>query len=73
MNRTRRLRLLKVIVQPVFVVDDGENLTEQVAEPVAVSPEEWPTFASARFLDGMEALEARLNDGSYEPSNGPPV
>jgi hypothetical protein len=56
-----KLRLLKVIVQPVFVVDDGETLTEQPAQPVSVSPAEWPTFATTTFVEGMEALQAEID------------
>jgi hypothetical protein len=66
-----RIRLLKVVVQPVFVVDDGEQLVEQVAEPVTVSPADWPTFATTTFVDGMAALQAQLdarNAGGPEPS-----
>lgn len=40
-----RLRLLKVIVQPVFVLDDGETLTEQVADPFTVTAAGWREFA----------------------------
>lgn len=56
----KKLRLLKVIVQPVFVVDDGQQLVEQAADPVVVSPAEWPTFATTAFVDGMEELQAQL-------------
>lgn len=59
-----KLRLLKVIVQPVFVVDDGEQLVEQAAQPVNVSPQDWPTFATTAFVEGMEALQAQLDEGA---------
>lgn len=55
-----KLRLLKVIVQPVFVIDDGESLAEQPAQPVEVSASEWPTFASGRFAEGFEQLRAQV-------------
>jgi hypothetical protein len=55
-----KLRLLKVIVQPVFVVDDGETLIEQPAQPVEVSPAEWPTFATGRFAEGFDALRQQV-------------
>lgn len=55
-----KLRLLKVIVQPVFVLDDGESLTEQVAQPVEVSPAEWPTFATERFAASVAELRRQM-------------
>lgn len=64
----RKLRLLKVIVQPVFVVDDGEQLVEQSAEPVVVSPADWPTFATTTFLEGFAQLQEQLGtEDSPEP------
>lgn len=42
-------RLLKVVVQPVFVMDDGDQLDEVVAEPVTVSGREWRRFAASSF------------------------
>lgn len=59
-----RLRLLKVIVQPVFVVDDGAQLVEQPAQPVTVSPQDWPTFATTQFVEGMAALQAQLDEAT---------
>jgi hypothetical protein len=55
-----KLRLLKVIVQPVFVVDDGEQLLEQAAEPVSVTAAEWPTYASTSFADAFEQLRNQV-------------
>jgi hypothetical protein len=57
---TKRLRLLKVLCQPIFVLDDGETLVEQVAQPVEVSAAEWPTFATARFVQAFEALQQQI-------------
>lgn len=56
-----KLRLLKVIVQPVFVVDDGESLREEPIQPVTVSPADWPTFATTTFIEGMATLQAQLD------------
>lgn len=55
-----KLRLLKVLVQPVFVIDDGENLVERSAEPVAVPATEWPSYATGAFLEGFEALRRQV-------------
>jgi hypothetical protein len=55
-----RLRLLKVICQPVFVVDDGENLLEQAAEPVVVPAAEWPTYPTEGFARSFEILRVQM-------------
>ena len=57
------LRLLKVMVQPVFVVDDGTALRELTAQPVPVPAADWPTFATTEFLDGMRELQAKIDEG----------
>jgi hypothetical protein len=56
-----KLRLLKVIVQPVFAVDDGESLSEQAAQPIVVPAAEWPTYATTNFVQAMEDLQAQLD------------
>lgn len=55
-----KLRLLKVITQAVFVVDDGENLTEQAAEPVTVPAAEWPHYPMGRFADDVERIRQQV-------------
>ncbi|MDQ3897237.1 MAG: hypothetical protein M3326_08375, partial [Actinomycetota bacterium] len=58
---SKRLRLLKVIVQPVFVLDDDEiGLTEHVAQPVEVPAHEWPTYAAERFVSSFRALQQQM-------------
>jgi len=65
---TPKLRLLKVICQPIFVVDDGETLVEQAAQPVTVPAAEWPTYAAGRYADGFEALRVQV-EGSPTPGD----
>jgi hypothetical protein len=67
-GRQPRLRLVKVVTQATFVLDDGESLVEQVANPVTVNASEWPTYATGRFQEQVEALEAELNGSEPEPS-----
>lgn len=56
----KRLRLMKVVVQPIFVVDDGETLAEQNTPPIEVTAANWPAFADR--LEGERAThEERLN------------
>ncbi len=62
----KRLRLVKVIVQPVFVVDDGTTLTEQIAQPASVNPADWADYPSALAASTAQA-EMQLN---YVPIPG---
>lgn len=62
-----KLRLVKVIVQPVFVLDDGDSI-EEIAHPAVVIPaSEWPTYSSERFQREVAAWQAELD----RPQGGP--
>lgn len=59
-----RIRLIKVVVQPIFVLDDGETITE-VTHPATVIPaSEWPTYSGERFPREVAQWQARLDAGS---------
>lgn len=62
---TKKLRLLKVVCQPVFALDDGQSLTEQVPQPIEVSAADWPAFAERLEAD-RRANEKRLNTEGTE-------
>lgn len=50
-----KLRLIKVIVHPIFVVDDGENLTEFENGPSEIPAADWPGFPERLKQDIAEA------------------
>jgi hypothetical protein len=54
------LRLLKVVVQPVMVVDDGTTLQEVPVDPIVVPANEWPTYPTNRFQEQLKALQQQL-------------
>lgn len=57
-----KLRLVKVAVQPVFVLDDGESIIEVPLEEAVVIPaSEWPTYSSERFPREVADWQARLD------------
>lgn len=58
---SKSLRLLKVVVQPVFAVDDGKSLEEQTSQPITVAASEWPDFPEQLEAQRKET-EANLND-----------
>jgi hypothetical protein len=58
-----KLRLVKVLVQPVLVLDDGKKI-EEIDHPAVVIPaDEWPTYSSERFPREIEEWQARLDKG----------
>lgn len=62
-----KLRLVKVIVQPVFVLDDGETITEVDHQPIVIPAAEWPTYSSERFPTEVATWQAQL-DGAEMPT-----
>jgi hypothetical protein len=60
----KRLRLVKVVVQPHFVIDDGEELEERVGEAVQVPAADWPDYPR-RLEEQVASLESTFDeDGS---------
>lgn len=57
----KRLRLVKLVVHPTFVIDDGESLEEVQAQPVQVNAADLDGFAE-RFLADMADAERQLSD-----------
>lgn len=59
----KRLRLLKVMVQPVFVIDDGDTLAEHAVGPLPVSAADWPGYATGPFLQATDELRQQIEQG----------
>lgn len=59
-NGHRKLRLVKVLVQPVLVEDDGENLTEKTVQPITVPASEWDAYPK-KMAEELKRTEAELN------------
>jgi len=55
-----RLRLLKVVTQATFVLDDGDTLREITTDPVTVSATDWPEFPVRQFVEATDALAEQL-------------
>ena len=60
MTAPSRLRLVKVLVQAVFVEDDGVHLQELVTDPVEVAAAEWLSFPAGRFEELRAQAEIDL-------------
>lgn len=57
------VRLLKVIVQPVFVADQDGDLTEVPVQPVTLTAKDWKALDPATFADdGAAAVEGQLSE-----------
>jgi hypothetical protein len=58
-----KLRLVKVAVQPFFVLDDGETITEVDHGTTVIPATEWSTYSSERFPRELAEWQARLDAG----------
>ncbi len=56
-----RLRLVKVVVQPVFVLDDGEQITEVEHGSIAIPAADWPSYSGERFPAEVEKWQADID------------
>ena len=63
-----KLRLIKVIVQPIFVLDDGENVSEIDHPAVAIPAADWPSYSSERFPAEVKAWQERLDVETVAPN-----
>jgi hypothetical protein len=55
------IRLLKVIVQPVYVSDDGDNLTEIPVQPVTLTAAMWRGLDPVVWTEqGAQAVEQQI-------------
>ena len=62
------LRLLKVVVQPIFVVVEDDGLSEQPGNPVEVPGRSWREWSATALGDeDMAALQAQ-----YDVATAPP-
>jgi hypothetical protein len=62
-----QLRLVKVHVQPVFVLDDGENISEIEHPAVTIPAAEWGSYSAERFPAEVRAWQDQL-DAQEAPS-----
>jgi hypothetical protein len=56
-----KLRLVKVLVQPVFVLDHGDHITEVEHGVVAIPADEWPSYSSERFPREVREWQQRID------------
>lgn len=59
-NSHKKLRLVKVIVQPILVLDDGKTLTEQTVQPITVPAAEWGAYPE-KMAKEIAKSEIELN------------
>lgn len=63
----KKLRLLSVVVQPHYVIDDGEHLVDASTQPITVPSAEWPKIVK-ELERARLSQEARINtDDTAEP------
>ena len=57
----KKIRLIKVVVQPFFVLDDGENIIELEHQATVIPASEWLAYSSERFPREVAEWQARLD------------
>lgn len=61
-----KLRLVRVVVHPILMLDDGENLTPFENGPSEIAAADWPGFAD-RLKADMAAVQATLDEADEKP------
>lgn len=59
----KKLRLLRVVVQPVFVIDDGETLVEETGQPTSVPAAQWPEAPARLETERVEHERTLQEEG----------
>ncbi|MDP8928681.1 MAG: hypothetical protein M3O70_08935 [Actinomycetota bacterium] len=62
----RRLRIVGWQIQPVMMVDDGENLTPLPVQPVEVPHSRWEEFAKAGWRDAVEQIRVAVEQADTD-------
>lgn len=57
---SKRIRVVQYVVQPVVVVDDGENLTPLEVQPIPVPAARWAEFVQGGLDQALTALQAQI-------------
>jgi hypothetical protein len=65
-----RLRLVKVIVQPVLVLDYGTHLQDVVESPKEISAEAWPRYSGEQFPRELAEAQAALDAEDHDDRAG---
>jgi len=56
-----KLRLVHVLVQPVFMLDDGETLKPIGHPAVTIPADEWPTYSGERFPREIQNWQKQID------------
>jgi hypothetical protein len=72
-----KLRLVAVVAQFQFVVDDGDTLTDLVladekgnpsSPTVRIAAKDWPAYAQTQYLEAVADLERQVNEQTERPT-----
>jgi hypothetical protein len=58
----KKVRIIQFIVQPIAVIDDGENLIPVEVKPIPVLAASWKKFAENGADDLLGQLQAQIDE-----------
>jgi hypothetical protein len=59
-SRPPKIRLVKMLVQPVFIIDHGTYVEELEHQPVTITARDWPAYSAETFPRELMQLERDL-------------
>jgi hypothetical protein len=63
----RRMRILGWQVQPVIMIDDGENLEQAQVQPQFIAAKQWDQFKNGGDEAALAQLRAETEDAPQAP------
>lgn len=59
---SKRMRVVGWNVQPVVMVDDGDNLTPVQVQPLQVPQADWQAFVDGGWQSSLETVREQVED-----------
>lgn len=65
------MRVVRWLVQPVIMADDGEELTEVQVNPLVIAAREWEAWTAGGYQASLDQLRAQVEGPPAPAPAGP--